>query len=121
MALGERDYESAARAFSAVLEMAPRRGLQAAALFYKGHSLQARGEQVAAQAAFEELVAAYPDQPQAPEAELLIGELYYETAEYERALAWYERVSGSYRTARTRPRPCTGRLGASWSWSASSR
>ena len=44
VALGEREYEAAERAFSAVLERAPRRGLQAAALFYKGHSLQARGE-----------------------------------------------------------------------------
>ena len=44
VALGERDYEAAEQAFGAVLERAPRRGLQAAALFYKGHSLQARGE-----------------------------------------------------------------------------
>ena len=51
VALGEREYEAAERAFSAVLERAPRRGLQAAALFYKGHSLQARGERAAAQAA----------------------------------------------------------------------
>ena len=61
VALGERDYEAAERAFGAVLEGAPRRALQAAALFYAGHSLQARGEQAAARAAFEELVAAYPD------------------------------------------------------------
>ena len=89
----------------------PRRGLQAAALFYKGHSLQARGERAAAQAAFEELVAAYPDQPQAPEAELLIGELYYETAEYERALAWYERVFGSYPDSKDAPEAL---YGAAW-------
>ena len=111
VALGERDYEAAERAFSAVLEKAPRRGLQAAALFYKGHSLQARGERAAAQAAFEELVAAYPDQPQAPEAELLIGELYYETAEYERALTWYERVFGTYPDSKDAPEAL---YGAAW-------
>ncbi|MDE2735374.1 MAG: tetratricopeptide repeat protein [Gemmatimonadota bacterium] len=111
VALGERAYEAAERAFSAVLERGPRRGLQAAALFYKGHSLQARGERVAAQAAFEELVAAYPEQPQAPEAELLIGELYYETAEYERALAWYERVFGSYPDSKDAPEAL---YGAAW-------
>ena len=111
VALGEREYEAAARAFKAVLEMAPRRGLQAAALFYKGHSLQARGERAAAQAAFEELVAAYPDQPQAPEAELLIGELYYETAEYERALTWYERVFGTYPDSKDAPEAL---YGAAW-------
>ena len=111
VALGERVYEAAERAFSAVLERAPPRELQAAALFYKGHSLQARGERAAAQAAFEELVAAYPDQPQAPEAELLIGELYYETAEYERALAWYERVFGSYPDSKDAPEAL---YGAAW-------
>ena len=111
VALGEREYESAERAFSAVLEVAPRRGLQAAALFYKGHSLQARGEREAAQVAFEELVADYPDQPQAPEAELLIGELYYETAEYERALAWYERVFGTYPDSKDAPEAL---YGAAW-------
>ena len=111
VALGERDYEAAKRAFSAVLEKAPRRGLQATALFYKGHSLQAQGERQAAQAAFEELVAAYPDQPQAPEAEWLIGELYYETAEYERALAWYERVFGSHPDSKDAPEAL---YGAAW-------
>ena len=111
VALGERDYEAAEQAFGAVLEMAPRRGLQAAALFYKGHSLQARGEKAAAQTAFEELVADYPDQPQASEAELLIGELYYETAEYERALAWYERVFGSYPDSKDAPEAL---YGAAW-------
>ena len=111
VALGEREYEAAEQAFSAVLEMAPRRALQAAALFYKGHSLQARSERAAAQAAFEELVAAYPDQPQAPEAELLIGELYYETAEYERALAWYERVFGTYPDSKDAPEAL---YGAAW-------
>ncbi len=111
VALGERDYEAAERAFSAALELAPRRGLQAAALFYKGHSLQARGERAAAQAAFEELVAAYPEQPQAPEAELLIGELYYETAEYERALAWYERVLDAYPDSKDAPEAL---YGAAW-------
>ena len=111
VALGERDYKAAEQAFGAVLEMAPRRGLQAAALFYKGHSLQARGERTAAQAAFEELVADYPDQPQAAEAELLIGELYYETAEYERALAWYERVFGSYPDSKDAPEAL---YGAAW-------
>ena len=111
VALGERDYEAAEQAFGAVLEIAPRRGLQAAALFYKGHSLQARGERDAARAAFEELVADYPDQPQAPEAELLIGELYYETAEYERALAWYERVFGTYPDSKDAPEAL---YGAAW-------
>ena len=111
VALGERAYEAAAQAFSAALELAPRRGLQAAALFYKGHSLQAQGERVAAQAAFEELVAAYPDQPQAPEAELLIGELYYETAEYERALTWYERVLDAYPNSKDAPEAL---YGAAW-------
>ncbi|MDE2734457.1 MAG: tetratricopeptide repeat protein [Gemmatimonadota bacterium] len=111
VALGERNYEAAERAFSVVSEMTPRRAMRAAALFYKGHSLQARGERVAAQAAFEELVVAYPDQPQAPEAELLIGELYYETAEYERALAWYERVFGSYPDSKDAPEAL---YGAAW-------
>ena len=111
VALGERDYEAAEQAFGAVLDMASRRALRAASLFYKGHSLQARGERAAAQAAFEELVAAYPDQPQAPEAELLIGELYYETAEYERALAWYERVFGSYPDSKDAPEAL---YGAAW-------
>ncbi len=111
VALGTRDYEAAVRAFSAALALAPRRGLQAAALFYKGHSLQARGERAAARAAFEELVAAYPDQPQAPEAELLIGELYYETAEYERALTWYERVFGTYPDSKDAPEAL---YGAAW-------
>ena len=111
VALGERNYEAAEQAFGAVLDMASRRALRAAALFYKGHSLQARGERTAAQAAFEELVAAYPDQPQAPEAELLIGELYYETAEYERALAWYERVFGSYPDSKDAPEAL---YGAAW-------
>ena len=111
VALGERDYEAAERAFSAVLETAPRRAMRAAALFYLGHSLQARGEKAAAQTAFEELVADYPDQPQAPEAELLIGELYYETAEYERALAWYERVFGSYPDSKDAPEAL---YGAAW-------
>ena len=111
VALGERDYEAAERAFGAVLEKAPRRGLQAAALFYKGHSLQARGARTDAQAAFEKLVADYPEQPQASEAELLIGELYYETAEYERALTWYERVFGSYPDSKDAPEAL---YGAAW-------
>ncbi|MXW78154.1 MAG: tetratricopeptide repeat protein, partial [Gemmatimonadetes bacterium] len=111
VALGERDYEAAEQAFGAVLDMASRRALRAAALFYKGHSLQARGERAAAQTAFEELVAAYPEQPQAPEAELLIGELYYETAEYERALVWYERVFGTYPDSKDAPEAL---YGAAW-------
>ena len=111
VALGERDYEAAERAFGAVLEGAPRRAMQAAALFYLGHSLQARGEKAAAQAAFEELVAAYPDQPQAAEAELLIGELYYEKEEYERALAAYERVFNTYPDSKDAPEAL---YGAAW-------
>ena len=110
-ALGERDYEAAERAFSAVLETAPRRAMRAAALFYKGHSLQAEGERAAAQAAFEELVAAYPDQPQVSEAELLIGELYYGEAEYEQALASYERVFGTYPNSKDAPEAL---YGAAW-------
>ena len=111
VALGERDYEAAERAFGAVLEMVPRRPLRAAALFYLGHSRQARGEKAAAQAAFAELVAAYPDQPQVSEAELLIGELYYEEAEYERALASYERVFGTYPDSKDAPEAL---YGAAW-------
>ena len=111
VALGERDYEAAGRAFGAVLEEAPRRPLRAAALFYLGHSLQARGERAAARAAFEELVAAYPEQPQASEAEWLIGELYYGEAEYERALAWYERVFGTYPDSKDAPEAL---YGAAW-------
>ena len=111
VALGERDYEAAERAFGAVLEGAPRRALQAAALFYSGHSLQARGEQAAARAAFEELVAAYPDQPQASEAEWLIGELYYEEQEYEQALASYERVFAIYPNSKDAPEAL---YGAAW-------
>ena len=111
VALGERDYEAAERAFGAVLEGAPRRALRAAALFYAGHSLQARGEQAAARAAFEELVAAYPDQPQAAEAEWLIGELYYEEQEYEQALASYERVFATYPNSKDAPEAL---YGAAW-------
>ena len=111
VALGEREYEAAERAFSAVSEMAPRRALRVAALFYKGHSLQARGERASARAAFEELVAAYPDQPQASEAELLIGELYYGEEEYERALASYEQVFGTYPDSKDAPEAL---YGAAW-------
>ena len=111
VALGERDYEAAERAFGAVLEVAPRRAMRAAALFYLGHSLQARGEKAAAQIAFEKLVAAYPDQPQAPEAELLIGELYYGEAEYEQALSSYERVLGTYPDSKDAPEAL---YGAAW-------
>ena len=111
VALGEREYEAAERAFSAVSEMAPRRTMQAAALFYKGHSLQARGERMAARAIFEELVTAYPDQPQVSEAELLIGELYYGEEDYERALAWYERVFGTYPDSKDAPEAL---YGAAW-------
>ena len=111
VALGERDYEAAERAFGAVLGTAPRRAMRAAALFYLGHSVQARGERAAAQVAFEELVAAYPDQPQAAEAELLIGELYYEEEEYERALASYERVFGTYPDSKDVPEAL---YGAAW-------
>lgn len=110
-ALGERDYEAAAQAFGAVLPATPRRSLQAAALFYLGHSLQAHGEQAEAQATFEKLVADYPDQPQAPEAELLIGELHYEAEEYERALAAYERVFATYPDSKDAPEAL---YGAAW-------
>ena len=111
VALGERDYEAAERAFSSVSEMAPRHALRAAALFYLGHSLQARGENKAARAVFEELAADYPNQPQASEAELLIGELYYEEAEYERALSSYKAVFGTYPRQQGRARgPVWGRL-----------
>ena len=111
VALGEREYEAAERAFSVVTEIAPRRALRAAALFYKGHSLQARGERASARATFEELVAAYPDQPQASEAKLLIGELYYGEEEYERALASYERVFGTYPDSKDAPEAL---YGAAW-------
>ena len=42
---------------------------------------------------------------------MLIGELYYETAEYERALAWYERVFGSYPDSKDAPEAL---YGAAW-------
>ena len=111
VALGERDYETAERAFGAAADMAPRRTMRAAARFYLAHSLQARGERAAARAAFEELVAAYPDLPQASEAELLIGELYYEEAEYERALAAYEQVFSTYPDSKEAPEAL---YGAAW-------
>ena len=111
VALGEREYEAAERAFGVVSEITSRRAMRAAALFYKGHSLQARGEQAAARADFEKLVAAYPDQPQASEAELLIGELYYGEEEYEQALAWYERVFGTYPYSKDAPEAL---YGAAW-------
>lgn len=111
VALGERDYAAAVRAFGAAADLAPRRALQAAALFYLAHSRQARGERVAARATFEELAAAYPDRPQASEAELLIGELYYEEKEYERALAAYERVFSTYPDSKDAPEAL---YGAAW-------
>ncbi len=111
VALGMRDYEAAARAFSAALELASRRGLQATALFYLGHSRQAQGHRAGARAAFAELIAEYSDQPQASEAAWLIGELYYEDEEYEQALAYYERVVGDWPTSKDAPEAL---YGAAW-------
>ncbi|MDE2753233.1 MAG: tetratricopeptide repeat protein [Gemmatimonadota bacterium] len=80
-------------------------------MFYKGHSLQARRESSAALKVFEELVASFPDQPQASEAKFLIGELYYGEERYERALAWYERVFGVHRDSKDAPEAL---YGAAW-------
>ena len=85
--------------------------MQSAALFYLGHSLQARDDPAAARATFAELVADYPDQPQASEAELLIGELHYEAEEYEQALAAYERVFDAYPDSKDAPEAL---YGAAW-------
>ena len=111
VALGQRDYEAAAMAFRATLEQRPRRPVRAATLFYLGHSLQAQGKKAAARAHFEELIAAYSDQPQAPEAALLIGELHYGDKEYEHALEYYERVVGDWPASKDAPEAL---YGAAW-------
>ena len=111
VALGERDYEAAERAFSTALKLAQRRGLRATALFYLGHSRQAEGHRAAARAAFAEFIAEYSDQPQASEAAWLIGELHYEDAEYEQALSYYQRVAGDWPTSKDAPEAL---YGAAW-------
>ena len=57
------------------------------------------------------MIDAYSDQPQAPEAALLIGELYYGDEEYERALAYYERVVGDWPASKDAPEAL---YGAAW-------